>query len=317
MNERASTTLALILLVGCGGISSVQGGQGTGGGVGGGVGGAGGGGASGGGVGGGAGGGIGGRAGGGVGGAIAGTGGVVMTDAGLPVGTVACTAASECTWGEIDHEILAKTDCMCLFGCPYIPMNQTTFTRRQLEYKNLCDSRYDGSGQLCPIDECARPPAIACVDNACGVPAQRTGLACTTPTDCGSGYECYAKAPGGYCMLGSGGALTRCDPPNAPCPTGTTCSPVPWFQAEGACLQSCNSPTACRPGYVCNYVQYLPGSGTTRSATQVCWPACQAGMDQSCNDDPLISSIHGKCLADGACQCNGSFGKNLDSGRCY
>src|SRR6185503_5740778 len=31
-----------------------------------------------------------------------------------------CQTANDCAWGEIDHEILSRADCICLFGCPYI-----------------------------------------------------------------------------------------------------------------------------------------------------------------------------------------------------
>lgn len=43
--------------------------------------------------------------------------------------------------------------------------------------------------------------------------------------------------------------------------------------------------------------------------------ACTPGQDQTCNDDPTISSLHGKCAADGTCDCAAPFTK-LGSGRC-
>jgi hypothetical protein len=78
-----------------------------------------------------------------------------------------CTIASDCIWGEIDHEILAATDCVCLYGCPYLPMNQTTAQRRRTQYDALCNPRTNGNGQPCGIDDCAMPPTIQCAGGVC------------------------------------------------------------------------------------------------------------------------------------------------------
>jgi len=79
-----------------------------------------------------------------------------------------CSQASDCGWGEIDHEILAPADCICLLGCPYLPLNRETIARRQDQYDELCDPMVDGSGNPCPVDECVMPPEPTCEDNACG-----------------------------------------------------------------------------------------------------------------------------------------------------
>jgi hypothetical protein len=263
---------------------------------------------------------------GGTGGAIGGTGGAIggaagaaggaRTDAGLPVGSVTgCKVVTDCTWGEIDHEILAKADCMCLFGCPGTAMNATTYDRRQKQYSTLCNPKYDGAGNPCPIDECAPPGPIACIYGTCQVPPTRTGLACNVPSDCGGGFDCLVKAAGGYCLPGVPGTPMNCGMAGQECLAETTCSPVPWLQIANVCLRSCTSQSDCRPNQLCNYVEQVPGSG--KSPTMVCWTACQPGMDQSCNDSSVISSIHGTCMADGTCLCNGSFGKNPATGRCY
>jgi len=39
-------------------------------------------------------------------------------------------------------------------------------------------------------------------------------------------------------------------------------------------------------------------------------------MDQTCNDNPEISSLHGACLPDGTCECKAEFEKNPATGRC-
>lgn len=45
-------------------------------------------------------------------------------------------------------------------------------------------------------------------------------------------------------------------------------------------------------------------------------PVCEVGADQSCNDDPAISSLHGTCQRDGTCQCLPGIEKNPATGRC-
>jgi hypothetical protein len=43
---------------------------------------------------------------------------------------------------------------------------------------------------------------------------------------------------------------------------------------------------------------------------------CEPGADQSCNDNPAFSSLHGRCLADRTCECAAGVEKNPDTGRC-
>jgi hypothetical protein len=42
---------------------------------------------------------------------------------------------------------------------------------------------------------------------------------------------------------------------------------------------------------------------------------CTYGQDWSCNDNPIISSIHGTCNEDGTCTCTG-YGYNSQTGKC-
>jgi len=42
---------------------------------------------------------------------------------------------------------------------------------------------------------------------------------------------------------------------------------------------------------------------------------CTVGQDQTCNDNPQLSSLHGSCLTGGRCAC-GSFGGLAASGKC-
>jgi hypothetical protein len=79
----------------------------------------------------------------------------------------ACATSSDCGLGEIDHEILSRADCKCLFGCAFLPLSQTTIARRQAQYDALCDPTRDATGNPCPIDDCAVPPVPVCVGGQC------------------------------------------------------------------------------------------------------------------------------------------------------
>jgi NAD-dependent dihydropyrimidine dehydrogenase PreA subunit len=60
------------------------------------------------------------------------------------------------------------------------------------------------------------------------------------------------------------------------------------------------------------------GSGDHDSDASTSMPpakVCTFGADQTCNDNPLISSLHGTCQADGTCVCQLGFAKTV-SGRC-
>jgi hypothetical protein len=53
-------------------------------------------------------------------------------------------------------------------------------------------------------------------------------------------------------------------------------------------------------------------AGTTGSVSGV----CTVGQDQSCNDSPIISSLKGRCLADGRCECHPPSTINPRTGLC-
>jgi len=78
-----------------------------------------------------------------------------------------CSQNSDCSYGEIDHEILKKSDCLCLFGCASLPLNKQTISRRQSQYTALCDPQRNAQGQPCPIDDCVQLPAASCIDQVC------------------------------------------------------------------------------------------------------------------------------------------------------
>lgn len=80
-----------------------------------------------------------------------------------------CKVDSDCAWGEIDHEILKKSDCVCLFGCGHLPLAKETVMRRHQQHADLCSPNQAGDGKSCPIDDCAEPPKLVCDDGTCAV----------------------------------------------------------------------------------------------------------------------------------------------------
>lgn len=43
---------------------------------------------------------------------------------------------------------------------------------------------------------------------------------------------------------------------------------------------------------------------------------CTFSKDQTCNDSPMVSSLHGRCQTDGTCRCRPGFEKNAATGKC-
>jgi hypothetical protein len=93
------------------------------------------------------------------------------TDAGSVTdgGQAMCMENADCVWGEIDHEITRREDCICLFGCPSIIQNVETRDRRAMQYEMFCDPRFDGMGEPCPVDDCIPPPPLFCREGVCGM----------------------------------------------------------------------------------------------------------------------------------------------------
>jgi hypothetical protein len=81
--------------------------------------------------------------------------------------TRACDDSSECGFGEIDHEITGSKDCVCLYGCPYSPLNKQTIERRKAGYAEYCDSAHDGQGERCGIDDCVPLTTAVCDQHEC------------------------------------------------------------------------------------------------------------------------------------------------------
>jgi hypothetical protein len=78
-----------------------------------------------------------------------------------------------------------------------------------------------------------------------------------------------------------------------------------------------SSPAACKAGEqkteACNTCTCLD-DGSWACTRRAC-ATCEPGQDQTCNDDPTISSLWGRC-EQGQCVCNDGFAVNPDTGRC-
>jgi hypothetical protein len=87
-------------------------------------------------------------------------------------------------------------------------------------------------------------------------------------------------------------------------------SDFPDLCATGACgcstanshaVEVCVCPNGC----------FLPEYGCVGPAS-----TCTVGMNQTCNDSLLISSVHGTCVAGGRCVCNTGIALSPTSGKC-
>jgi hypothetical protein len=184
-------------------------------------------------------------------GGTAGAGGVSVTGGagGAAGGDSSCKVFSDCAWGEIGHEIIKRTDCMCLFGCPGLIQNVTTVARRRAQYTAICDPAVDGQGRPCPIDDCMMPPPLACVGGQCAVASAEAGAG-------GAGGAGAVDGGSGHC--GRTG--------DAPCPANRFCEiPVGCVagNAGGTCLVK---PSMCNMMYapVCGCDKMTYGNDCTR-----------------------------------------------------
>jgi hypothetical protein len=86
------------------------------------------------------------------------------------------------------------------------------------------------------------------------------------------------------------------------------------------CTAQCDGTSDCPSGQYCPDSCVMCPCASQCAAQQV---VCTLGADQTCNDDPSVSSLHGHCqtAAPGpfatACTCLPGFTKNLTTGLCY
>jgi hypothetical protein len=57
----------------------------------------------------------------------------------------------------------------------------------------------------------------------------------------------------------------------------------------------------------CSGASHHDGSDASKQAPPA--KVCTFGADQTCNDNPAISSLHGVCQKDGSCLCHPGFAK--------
>ena len=88
--------------------------------------------------------------------------------AGAP-STDSCTVDDDCTFTEIDTEISKGSQCMCLYGCVYLPVTKITAARRLQQHDKFCKADVDGQGNSCGIDDCVVPGTTACMAGKCVV----------------------------------------------------------------------------------------------------------------------------------------------------
>jgi hypothetical protein len=115
--------------------------------------------------------------------------------------------------------------------------------------------------------------------------------------DEGPGLSYYCTSTGGtvatrQCCSNTSEFFDTCSTAVGAC----GCSPANSVSVQ---MCSCPLPSCFLPGYGC------VGPGST----------CTVGMDQTCNDNPITSSIHGHCVPGGRCVC-GASGMSPTSGKC-
>jgi hypothetical protein len=122
--------------------------------------------------------------------------------------------------------------------------------------------------------------------------------------------EC-PKADGGVSDAGSASAAL-CSATGGEVKTQSCCTSVsdfPDFCVTGACgcaptsshvISVCSCPNGC----------FIPGTGCVGNSG-----ICTVGVDHSCNDNPNLASIHGRCVTGGRCVCSKEF-PLLANGKC-
>lgn len=183
-----------------------------------------------------------------------------------------------------------------------------------------------GTGEFCDflIGNCGttftQDPAGTCVNNAgiggcialwqpvCGCNGKTYG------NDCERRIAGISKRSEGECPKDGGVSdaaannAALCTATGGTIKTQTCCASTSDFPNSclvGACgcdpatghdISVCICPTGC----------FVPGEG--------CF-ACTPGSDQTCNNDPTLSSLSGKCQSNGRCSCNAGY-VSVANGRC-
>ena len=93
----------------------------------------------------------------------------VTSAGGAGGGTDTCIVDDDCTFGEIDKDITMASECICLYGCVYLPVTKITAARRLQQHKKYCQAAFDGHGNPCGIDDCVVPGTVVCMAGTCQV----------------------------------------------------------------------------------------------------------------------------------------------------
>ena len=154
------------------------------------------------------------------------------------------------------------------------------------------DAPTDGETNDGPVSDTAAAETLA--SDAAATDSATDGATGTDASDGGLTAAVLCTSTGGTPKTSSCCAATS-DFPNT-CNVGACgCAP-----ASSVFVSTCACPT-----------------GTCFTRERGCAvPVCMPGADQSCNDNPAVSSLHGKCLADSTCMCVSGFAKNPGTGRC-
>lgn len=165
-----------------------------------------------------------------------------------------------------------------------------------------------------PALRCRAPPND-CIPSGCACSAG--GWACTA--DCSGGRSCGdGGSDGGTDSAtdagsdGDAGARDRCEATGGIVQSRQCCqatSDFPSTCSVGAC--GC-APADSHAVFVCA----CPADSCFVPERGCAVPACTPGADQTCNDDPSLSSLHGRCQFDHTCVCEDGFSLNVATGRC-
>jgi hypothetical protein len=186
------------------------------------------------------------------------------------------------------------------------------------------------AGDGCNTCSCGADGQVACTLIGC-VDAGSDG----TPRDVVGDFTCTAEGCGGFCtyegiVYPAGATIPALDGCNTCACTanGVACTEKACIDAgqPGSCTYAgkaypvgatfsatdgCNTCSCSTAGVACTKVACLDGGGADRGTTGVCTP----GQDQTCNENPALSSLRGKCQPDGTCVC-ASGAPNPSTGRC-
>jgi hypothetical protein len=183
-------------------------------------------------------------------------------------------------------------------------------------------------GPPCPGENPAlkcRTSEDECLPSACG--CTEDGWVCTA--DCGGGRLCTdggvdAGNDGGVDAGSDGGGDAGNDGGGDAglaqlcLATGGTIDSRLCCQATGDFPNSCSAGACgCAPANSHTVSVCTCPTGTCFSPPRGCLVAsCTPGADQTCNDDPTISSLRGTCLPDHTCSCVSGASLNPATGKC-